>query len=279
MFFLIAAALLAQSSPRPVAVLASSKRPAVDQYVTVFTARAHAVLKREGVAPLIEEAAAWEQLKLAGVSDPRGCQGSRACVARMATILGPHTVVVGIDVGKAGQSLAVIMEAVAADTGLAIHTSEFEVPIAKYSDASALPVTLFARELKKKLDADRPVVVEKAKDAPVQVALVPAPAPSRPPELISTPARSGARTGLGVVSFSLAGAGLVCSAAFAFLGKNARDQAFDGFNPVTNTSPLTRTKAVAFANQANTDFTLATAALISAGVFTALGIYFFASNP
>ena len=77
--------------------------------------------------------------------------------------------VVGIDVGKAGPSLAILIEAVAADSNQPLLTSEFSVPIASYSDDSALPLTLFARQLRAKLEAERPV------PAPVVVAPNPPP--------------------------------------------------------------------------------------------------------
>ncbi len=282
MLFLLAATLLAQvpanPPPRTVAIFATSKRPSVDQYVAALTSRAHALLKREGVGPLLEEAAVIEQLKLAGVTDPRGCQGGRACVARMAVILGPRTVVVGIDVGKAGASLAVIMEAVAADTGQPLLTSEFEVPIATYSDASALPVTLFARELKKKLDAERPAVVgevvvaAKPVDAPVVVNLVPPPAP---PLVQATSSRT--KTALAVTGVGLAVVGAGVGVALAVLGSGAKGQ-IEASMISANRSSLPQSKLDSLAGQANGAFTGALISAIAAGVFTVIAIYCFASD-
>lgn len=289
MLFLLAAMLIAQAPattpPRTVAVLATSKRPAVDQYIGVLTARAHALLKREGVGPLLEEAAGIEQLKFAGVTDPRSCQGGRACVARMAVILGSRTVVVGIDVGKAGASLAVIMEAVAADTAKPLLTSEFEVPIATYSDASALPVTLFARELKKKLDAERPVAVvvpevvvaRPIADAPVVVKLEP---PPPPPMVEVAAAPSNTRRVLGITSL---GGALIAAGAgvgLVLVGNGAKSQitgSLSGMNP--QVSSLPRSQLNSLEGQANGAFTGALISSVAAGVLTAVAIYCFASSP
>lgn len=263
------------------AVLATSKRPAVDQYIAVLTGRAHVLLKREGVGPLLEESAGIAQLKLAGVTDPRSCQGGRACVARMAVILGARAVVVGIDVGKAGASLAVIMEAVAADTGKPLLTSEFEVTIATYSDASALPVTLFARELKKKLDAERPAeVVVAAKpvaDAPVVAILEP---PPTPPLVEVTAAPSQTKQAIGLTTagaaFLAAGAGI----GLAVIGNSAKGQitaSLSGSN--MQVSSLSRSQLTSLEGQANSAFTVALISSIAAGILTAVAIYCFASDP
>lgn len=287
MLLALAVTLLSQAPARPVAVFATSKRPAVDPYISALTARAHALLKREGVTPLFEEAAGLEQLKLAGVTDPRTCQGGRACVARLALILGPRAVVVGIDVGKAGASLAVVMEAVAADTGKPVHTSEFEVPIATYSDASALPVTLFARELKAKLDAERPappvvaaVPAKPPPDAPVVAQLAPQPAPAAPVLVV----RRGPNTQsvLGLTSLGLGVAGLASTAGLLIVGTQAqaeisRTTTCNDPAPGCQTS-LPRSRAEALANQANSAFTGALISGIATGVFTVLAIVLFASN-
>ena len=287
MLSLLAAALLAQAPanlpPRTVAVLATSKRPSVDQFIAVLTGRAHAVLKREGVGSLLEESASIEQLKLAGVTDPRSCQGARTCVARMAVILGPRTVVVGIDVGKAGASLAVIMEAVAADTGQALLTSEFEVPIATYSDASALPVTLFARELKKKLDLERPAALEVAVvakppvDAPLVAKLEPAPVP--PPLVEVGATRSSGKRFLG---FTAAGGALIAAGAgigLVVVGAGAKGRITASLAANGTSSSLPQSQLNSLQSQANGAFTGALISSVAAGVLTAVAIYCLASDP
>lgn len=279
-------ALISQTpAPRPVAVLATSRRPAVDQYISVLTARAHALLKREGVSQLLEETAGIEQLKLAGVTDPRSCQGGRACVARMAVILGPRAVVVGIDVGKAGASLAVIMEAVAADTGQPLHTSEFQVPIATYSDASALPVTLFARELKAKLDAEHPKpaapVAEVKKpvveDAPVQPKLTPEPV-APPPVGVASTGIGGKR--IAGISLGVLGAGAAAaSIGLTAMGLGAAGEiATGGIMDSPTMSKFPRSKLDALANQANSSYTGALVAGIAAVVLVGVAIYLLVSD-
>jgi hypothetical protein len=285
---LLAAALIAQAPenlpPRTVAVLSTSKRPAVDQYISVLTGRTHALLAREGVAPLLEEAAGIELLKQAGVTDPRSCQGGRACVARMAVILGSRAVVVGIDVGKAGASLSIIMEAVAAETGKPLLTSEFEVPIANYSDASALPVTLFARELKKKLDAERPaepeVVVSKpVTDVPLVTKLDPPPLP-RPepiPAVVEAPSRTKRVLGFTLVGGAVVSAGT--GGVLALVGNGAKNKITASLSPGNpQVSELPRSELKSLEGQANGAFTGALIGLIAAGVLTAVAIYCFASD-
>lgn len=286
MLLAIALTLISQTpaspakGPRPVAVFATSKRPQVDQYIAVLTARAHALLKREGVSPLLEESAGLEQLKLAGVTDPRGCQGGRACVARMAVILGPRAVVVGIDVGKAGASLAVIMEAVAADTGQPLHTSEFEVPIATYGDASALPVTLFARELKAKLDAENPapakaepVAVAAKPDAPLKAKLEPEPV-APPQVVVKAPGVRGTTVaGVSLVVGGVVGVGV--STAFALIGASAKAQIDGGCSRVDDvrvSCSIPRARLNSLAAQTNDAFTASLISAIIGGVLAATGV-------
>jgi hypothetical protein len=283
---LLAAALYAQApapAPHaPVAVLATSKRPSVDQYVATLTARAHALFEKEGIAPLLDEASGIHQLKVAGVTDSRTCQGGTACVARLALILGEHAVVVGIDVGKAGPSLAVLMEAVAADTKQPLLTSEFSVPIAKYSDECALPLTVFARQLKAKLDAENPApvkVVEPLQKPPPDAPVVAKIEPPPPALVIPVEAPSSGRKVGGWLTAGGAVVGLGVGIALAVVGTGAKgqiDASVTAGTPPSSSLPASQLKGLE--SQANGAFTGALISGIAAAVFAAVSIYLFASS-
>lgn len=281
------AAMLAQApaeQPRTVAVFATSKRPGVEQYIATLTARVHALMQREGVAPLLDEQKGQEQLKLAGFSDPRSCQGGRACVNKLALILGAKVVVVGVDVAKAGSSLAVILEAVPSESKTPMLTTEWSVPISSFSDDSALAVTLFARQLKEKLDAERPKPSPaKVEDAPVVTKLEPVPPVTPPPELVLPPpeTKSSTKRTLGWVSGAGAVAAGGVAGALAILGSSAHGQIRGSIIPgsAPPASNLPESELRRLEGQANGMYTGALISGIAAGALAVISIYCFASDP
>ncbi len=175
-------AVLAQApAPQrgPVAPVVVSKRPGADAFATKIAARVHEVLKREGVAPLLEPAAAAKELKAGGFSDPRNCQGGQTCVTKLAVVLGARAVVVGVDVGKIARQLAIHLEAVAADKAQPLASVDISVPADNWSDKSIADITQFVRAMKGKLAAEAP-------PPPVATAPPPTdfsrPAPKDPPK-------------------------------------------------------------------------------------------------
>ncbi len=116
MLSLILVLAVGQTAPRgPVAVVIDSKRPGADAFAAKVSTRTHSALVNLGLDSPLENEAAVKKLKAAGYSDPRNCQAAVQCLGRLAKLLGPKGVVVGVDVAKIAKSLAVHLEAVSAD--------------------------------------------------------------------------------------------------------------------------------------------------------------------
>ncbi|MBL8910969.1 MAG: hypothetical protein JNM17_09730, partial [Archangium sp.] len=62
----------------PVAVVITSKRPGAEQVAPKIAQRVFDSFKREGVTGLLDDPNSIKELKSAGFSDPRTCQGTRA---------------------------------------------------------------------------------------------------------------------------------------------------------------------------------------------------------
>lgn len=260
----------AQPATRPVAVLAVSKRPGAESWIASTSERVHAALEREGVVGLLPMTEAEKQLAAVGMADPRSCQGARSCVGRLAVILAENGVVVAVDVAKAGSSLAVKLEAVSGDGPRVLASTDLLLPVGKWDDQLALPVVLFARSLKEKLEAEAP---PPPADAPVATApppdLTPPPQPPPVAEVAAAPAPRPR-----VLPWVLVGAAVVfAGAAAALAATGAADQASIrdsvqqvGGEPV---SSLSRTQLQALEKSGNTKFSLALASGIAAG---ALGV-------
>lgn len=285
---LVAAVVVAQApeTRAPIAVVITSKRPGAEAYAVKMAQRVQEALRREGVTGMMDDAVASRELKAAGFSDPRSCDGGQSCVAKLAVLLGPRAVVVGVDVGKVGKSLAVHLEAMAADLPDALASTDISALADKWGDQAAVGITVFARAVKGKLGVkkvvaevkpvDRPVDRPKNPpvDRPVDVPKVTKlePKPTEPPVRLEREDEEGgggrkvgawALTGGAVV---VAGAGVVC--AVMGLGDKAKYDAAlittpEGLPGTTMTQP----EAAALAGAANTKFTLAlTSAVVSAAL-------------
>jgi hypothetical protein len=190
---------------RPVAVVATSKRPGADAYTQKVAERVHAQLLRNEVPGLLSIDDATKLLKGAGITDPRTCQAARPCVGKLALILGEKGVVVSVDTAKAGSLLAIVLEAVSGDGNRVLASKELTLPVAKESDEAAVPIVEFARALKAKLEEEAPKPVAKVEDAPVKTNLEPAPTP--PPIVVEEGDRRRARRPRGSVGGDRGGAG------------------------------------------------------------------------
>jgi hypothetical protein len=169
--FALTVAVLAQSPElrAPVSVTLTSRRPNTDAFAPKVVARVVEVLKREGLADVRDDARTVKELKAAGFSDPRSCNGGQTCSARLAVLISPRAVLVGVDVGKVGKSLAIHLEAFAADLTEPIAVADITARDDKWADQSLADITTFVRQVKERL------VV-----APAKVAVKPPPPP--PPE-------------------------------------------------------------------------------------------------
>lgn len=279
MLALVLALALAQS-PSPdaeagkVAVVVSSHRPGAGPWSKGLADRVHAALIREGIPHVLGEEEAATEVKEAGFSDARNCNGGTSCLKKLAVLLGPRAVAVGVDVGKLGSRLAVHLEAVSAVDGSTLAVSDFTASTAKWGDASAVPVTLFARELKEKLPAPPPPSEDvapqaQATDAPVKPDLVPASTPEPEPAVtaVAEPAPPSR-----VVPWVLAGGAVVATGAAATFGvlglsdRNTYESSKYELDGQVGTH-LSEPDARALATRSNNRLTLAlTSAVLAAGL-------------
>lgn len=207
----------------PIGVVLTSRRPNTEAFSPKIAARVVEFLKREGLAPVLEDAKTVKELKNAGVADSRACNGGQACTAKLAVLLGPRAVIVGIDVGKVGKSLAIHLEAFAADLPEPLAVADVSAREEKWADQAVADFTFFARQLKERLtvspgavaaaDPVKPAEPRRV-DAPVARPLEPT--PEDPGDLRDVGAPSAPRVPAIVVA-SAAGAAAVVTGIFGVL--------------------------------------------------------------
>jgi hypothetical protein len=271
---------LAQAVTRePVAVVQSSRRPGAEAQAPKISQRVVDSLRREGVGELLEVARAAKELRALGFSDPRTCQGTQACLAKLAVLLGPHAIVVGVDVGRVGKTLAIHLDAVAADQEAPLASLDVSSSLDGWSDAMSAQIVVFARDVKAGLVIKRAVDVPPPlppPDAPVTQQLLPPPSlgPAHPsPQLTARAPRVGA--------FVLGGGALasaIAAVTFGLLGLGAKAQ-YEGalvrLPDGTFASSLTQARANQLASTANTDFTVALSTAILAAALGGAATWFF----
>lgn len=270
----------------PVGVVMTSKRPGAEAVAPKIAQRVFDSFKREGVNSLLDDAGTSKDLKDAGFSDPKSCQGTKACLGKLAILLGPRAVVVGVDVGKVGKTLAIHLEAVSADKEESLGTLDVSSSLNGWSDAMSAPIVVFVRDVKAALELKKKAVEPPPPTPPLEVAntdvpkkteLTPTPkeepvgglveqAPGKPPRVAawvfagSAVATAGVAVAFGVMSGS---------------AKSQYDASIVDLGDGTRGSSLPEDQARALANTANTDATVAlTSALVSAGL-TAAATFFF----
>lgn len=143
----------------PVGVVLTSRRPNTDAFTPKIASRVVELLKREGVADVRDDARSTKELKAAGFSDPKSCNGGQTCSAKLAVLLGARAVVVAVDVGKVGKSLAIHLEAFAADLPEALAVADITAREDKWADQSLADITTFVRQVKEKLTVQAKVAV------------------------------------------------------------------------------------------------------------------------
>lgn len=268
---LLAATLAAET--RPVAVVVTSKRPGADTYTQKLSERVHAALAREGVPGLLPMEEATARLKAAGITEPRSCQAARACVGKLALILGEKGVVVSVDAARAGSVLALLLESVSGDGTRVLNSTNLTIPVGKEGEEAALPIVLFARELKDKLEAEapKPLVVEApapkpAPDAPVKPILEP---PPPTPPLVTAPSKPGPGKAIGGVLVGAAAASGATAIVLAIVSGTAKAEFDASLSENGTVSSLPQKRLDDVAGRANGG---ATGALIAGGAAVALGV-------
>lgn len=143
----------------PVGVVLTSRRPNTDAFAPKVATRVVEILKREGVADVRDDARSTKDLKAAGFSDPRSCNGGQTCSAKLAVLLGARAVIVAVDIGKVGKSLAIHLEAFAADLPEPLAVTDITAREDKWADQSLADITTFVRQVKEKLTMQAKVAV------------------------------------------------------------------------------------------------------------------------
>ncbi|MGV3620870.1 MAG: hypothetical protein ACO1OB_08635, partial [Archangium sp.] len=242
--------------------------------------------KREGVTALMDDATATKELRAAGFSDPKSCQGTRACLSKLAILLGPKAVVVGVDVGKVGKTLAIHLEAVAADKDASLGALDVSSSLNGWSDAMSAPIVVFVRDVKAGLELKKsvkepppstPPLETAGSDAPTKTELTPQAKVDDQPTIVSQEPGKPPR----VAAWAFAGgAAAAAGVAIGFgISAGSAKQQFDAslvtLEDGSRGSTLTETQARQLADQANSGTVVAiTSGVISAGL-TAAATYFF----
>lgn len=276
---LLSSLVLTQAEPRgPVGVVLTSRRPNTETFSPKIAARVVEVLKREGVDRVADDAKTSKDLKAAGFSDPRTCNGGQSCTARLAVLLGAHAVVVGIDVGKVGKSLAIHLEAFAADASEPLAVVDVSAREDKWADQTLGDFTAFARDVKNKLvtasprvatapdDGNKEPTTKRQPDAPVAKRIEPV------DDLRDTPTPTSPSRVPAIVVASAAGGTAVVAGIFSVLALISRGEW--GQNVTTlpdgtlGTTTLTQAQVTMLSQSVNTR---ATVALTTGLVALALG--------
>lgn len=288
MLSLVLAVSLAQAADvrTPVAVVLTSKRPGAEAASVKIAGRVFDVLKKEGVGALMNNAQSTKELKANGFSDPRTCQGTRSCLTKLAILLGAKAVVIGVDVGKVGKTLAIHLDAIAADQDKPIASLDVSSSFNGWSDAMSAPIVVFVRDVKAGLEIEReapppppppPVVATTVEDAPKKTDLTPA--PKEEPIVIAQPVTHG-----GVpraVPWALAGTAVAAAGGSVVLGiLGAGDKARFNDSLValpdgTQGSTLPESEAKALASSANTKIGLAIGTAVLSAALGGAATYFF----
>jgi hypothetical protein len=269
----------------PVAVVLTSKRPGAEAVAPKIAQRVFDSFKREGVGGLLDDAAAVKEVRSAGFSDPKSCQGTRACLSKLAILLGPKAVVVGVDVGKVGKTLAIHLEAVAADRDESIATLDVSSSLNGWGDAMSAPIVVFVRdvkaglELKKKVDPPPPPPpLEVAKtDTPKRTDLEPKPKDAPAGGLVEKDGSKPPR----VAAWAVAGGAVVAvggAVAFGIMSSSAKSQydaALVDLGDGTKGTRLPEDQARALASTANTNAGLAVGAGVVGAALTGVATWLF----
>lgn len=162
----------------PVAVVLTSRRRKANIIGPQVQRHLREMAAREGLGEVLAADTVTARLQDTGFGDPRACEGTRLCVLKAAEVLGPRCVLIGVDVGVIGRSLAINLEAVTADGKRTLASVELAVPAQRWARAAAPELADFMGRLK--------VAVTKAREPET-----PSPLPA-PPLAEAPPPRTAA---------------------------------------------------------------------------------------
>lgn len=217
MFCLVVALTLSADLVRaPVGVAAISRRPGVEKVAPRVVSRLGELLISEGVADALDASTTAQRLKKAGTVEASTCAGGQQCALKLAAALGPHAVLIAIDVSKFGASLDIRIEALPSDGDSPIATADVSVDAVKWKELSSASLLAFVQDLKAKLVITEPPPLPPT-DPPKEIVLEPRrlspPAPAAAPKL----------RGVGITLVAVSGLAAVVSA--IVLGLALSDQA------------------------------------------------------
>ncbi len=285
LFGLLVCSVLTQTSAgadrAPIGVVLSSKRAGAEQISKKLVDRVTAVLRKEGVGTLTADALN-AQLKEAGLDDPRSCDGADGCLQKLAGVLGPHAVIIGVDVGKIQKNLAIHLSAMASDAAEPIAVQDFIAKEDKWLDQSNTPLLAFVHDLKANLKARVTPVVDTPADPPVKPVVrdVPVKKPDLTPDPTKEPekpivVKDPEKPGKGPLPWVLAGGAVAAvgtSITLGALGLQDRSRYFSAFEADGVTPKVSRTEFnQTYAPLAGSANTKLTAALITGVAGLALG--------
>ncbi len=274
-FPLILVVLAQVSANDPVAVVVASKRPGADAAAQKVATRMTAALTAAGFKAPIDDAATVKLLKKQKLN-PRDCQGASPCVLKLAAALGPAALIVAVDVGRIGDSLAIHVEAA---TGDGVSRGILDVP----SDVDLKSGQIdafdgFAKTLAEKL-APTPAIPVAAlpADAPKSTTL--APSVTEPPRVIV--ARSTGPSTMRRALPWVAGAGavgaLAVSGTFFALGSQDK-RTYDNSVGVNRVSRLTHSELQAISSQGNARFSIGVTTAVVGLALAATAALLFATS-
>lgn len=196
----------------PVAVVLASQRPGAETVAPQIVQWVLESFRREGVSGLLDDAATKRELAMLGSSaELRSCEGLRTCLSKLGFLLGPKAVVVGVDVGRFGKTLAIHLEAIAADSGDRLGTLHVSSLVSDWNEAMTASMGPFVRDVKASL-----AVAKEA--APTTAVSLPS-----SPMAASSAETPQATSGLRVAAYVSGAAGLLGGGVALFAGLRAND--------------------------------------------------------
>ena len=217
--------LLAALAAAPVApgaaVVVTRRAGLTEAQSAVLAQQVHAGLARAGVRPTLTPEEAIAKLPPLQITDRAFCDGRRDCVARLGVLLGVAVVVV-VEVGRLGETVAMHLEAVDTGRGERLAQQDLLGTLDDLSAGKGVDLAAFAQAVTEKGQAP-------AEPAPAAAAPA-APLENRTP--LATPAAAVApgpdRAALRAAGFAVGGLGLAAlgtAVAFGVLAKRSYDEA------------------------------------------------------
>jgi hypothetical protein len=236
----------------PVTVSLSSKRAGAEAFAPKVLARVRAALSTHEIQSNTDDRA-------------NDCQGATDCLRNAAK---PNTVLIGVDVGRIANSLAIHLEAVRQGGGKALAVADIPATVNNWSNELTDPLEAFITQLASKL----PKTPEPAASAPAPSTHKPIP---KVIELQPSEGEEGPPSKLRWVTTVAAVLSVAAGATCLGLGLNEKS-VIDGSINAMGLSTLPQTQYDAHRSQGNAELTASLITLILGGALAILSIVLFA---